>query len=356
MKKLLLVCCSVFLLLSGSWSQITVTQSNMPAIGYVAVQREDTVFAAAAPGNAGANSQNWDFAGWANHKQTSIGFEIPGSSAGSGNFPAANMAINDGGGISQFVNAGTTAFDFLGMYGDIAGIGSNSVLAFNPYLRMMTAPSTYNTSYNGNYTYNLKFAYSQFPVDSVKMEASVIATSIIDAWGTMTTPSFLGVNVIRQKYTEIKTQTSYIHVTYPAPAWQQNGDPQIDTTIAYRWWSDTFNIPVAEIETNATGSVSSAKWCHSYQQGSVRITENSVINNKVCVYPNPASDIVNITGINEISSIIISDITGKIVKGSILNNSKNNLNISNLNNGIYIYQIVNSKGNVLSNGRFVVTK
>ncbi|SNR78296.1 Por secretion system C-terminal sorting domain-containing protein [Lutibacter agarilyticus] len=68
--------------------------------------------------------------------------------------------------------------------------------------------------------------------------------------------------------------------------------------------------------------------------------------NNVAVYPNPTSGILNIEGVNDISSVKLFDITGrKILETSNLSN--NQLDISILNSGVYILSIEDSNKNVL---------
>ena len=60
------------------------------------------------------------------------------------------------------------------------------------------------------------------------------------------------------------------------------------------------------------------------------------------VYPNPTRDIVNINAdASGIAELTISDITGKTVRqGQItLNNGKSTVNVSDLENGLYIFNV-----------------
>ena len=60
------------------------------------------------------------------------------------------------------------------------------------------------------------------------------------------------------------------------------------------------------------------------------------------VYPNPTQDIVNINAdASGIADLTISDLTGKTVRqGQItLNNGKSTVNVSDLENGLYIFNI-----------------
>lgn len=60
--------------------------------------------------------------------------------------------------------------------------------------------------------------------------------------------------------------------------------------------------------------------------------------NKVKLYPNPTTDVVNFSGEVAIKNVTIYDITGKKVQSVALNNA-NSMNISTLSNGAYIFEI-----------------
>lgn len=68
--------------------------------------------------------------------------------------------------------------------------------------------------------------------------------------------------------------------------------------------------------------------------------------NKIKIYPNPANDVITITGNH--NQLIVTDFTGRKVKELQLN-QKNSILINELNNGYYF--ITNSKGEVL--GKFL---
>ena len=66
--------------------------------------------------------------------------------------------------------------------------------------------------------------------------------------------------------------------------------------------------------------------------------------NEVNIYPVPARDYLNITGINGNFRIIISDVTGRMVKSEWL--TENAVNISSLKEGLYIITISTEKGRI----------
>ncbi len=69
------------------------------------------------------------------------------------------------------------------------------------------------------------------------------------------------------------------------------------------------------------------------------------LKNNISVFPNPTTGIINIESIDiEAQKVEISDITGKIILTEEIKNNKKELNISNLQNGIYLINIYTEKG------------
>ena len=85
--------------------------------------------------------------------------------------------------------------------------------------------------------------------------------------------------------------------------------------------------------------------------GSTNWAKKIIIDNKINIYPNPGTDLINISSDTDYSNFYLYDMFGKIV---ISENTKcKTINTSNLQNGIYIYRITNIKGEVLKTGKWV---
>lgn len=63
-------------------------------------------------------------------------------------------------------------------------------------------------------------------------------------------------------------------------------------------------------------------------------SEVSTLKNNIKVYPNPFKDILNISEIEKVKSVIISDISGRVVKT--IDNPSKEINLSFLNSGLYL--------------------
>lgn len=78
--------------------------------------------------------------------------------------------------------------------------------------------------------------------------------------------------------------------------------------------------------------------------------------NKVFVYPNPATNNISITSSVDAAIIRITDITGRLIGNYSMTNNKANIQTSTFANGIYIYNVLDQKKNVVNRGRFEITK
>jgi hypothetical protein len=75
--------------------------------------------------------------------------------------------------------------------------------------------------------------------------------------------------------------------------------------------------------------------------------ENSIINTKMAVYPNPASDVLNISISNanfKNSSISIYNVSGSELLNSTMNGASAQLNIEALSSGVYFVKVKNENG------------
>lgn len=87
----------------------------------------------------------------------------------------------------------------------------------------------------------------------------------------------------------------------------------------------------------------------------VGIEENEIADesNLISVYPNPASDVLYISSESELSNVTVYDVVGQMVKQVNLNrNFSSDLDISDLNNGVYILQVETVSGEY-SSSKFV---
>ncbi|UOX32887.1 choice-of-anchor J domain-containing protein [Flavobacterium sediminilitoris] len=78
------------------------------------------------------------------------------------------------------------------------------------------------------------------------------------------------------------------------------------------------------------------------------LSSSSFENTNISIYPNPVNDVVNISSPDfEIQTISITDINGRVVKNIKVNNTTTNINVSDLNSGVYFMSVNTLDGNII---------
>ncbi len=75
------------------------------------------------------------------------------------------------------------------------------------------------------------------------------------------------------------------------------------------------------------------------------------------VYPNPAVDVVNfeITDADQIT-LMVFDFAGRLITELTIDQSLTELNTSELNNGMYFYQLVGKNSDKIGSGKFMIQR
>jgi hypothetical protein len=123
------------------------------------------------------------------------------------------------------------------------------------------------------------------------------------------------------------------------------------TNVSWSTGQTTSNISVTPTVTSTYYvNVTDNNGCTS-NSASVLVTVNAcigiqeLVSDKVSVYPNPSTGVLNITltgALAQHTSIEVYDAIGKLVFAKSLMNEINTINISNLDNGIYVFKILNN--------------
>ncbi|MBK6497284.1 MAG: T9SS type A sorting domain-containing protein [Saprospiraceae bacterium] len=77
--------------------------------------------------------------------------------------------------------------------------------------------------------------------------------------------------------------------------------------------------------------------------GIISTTDDVFANNQLKVYPNPSSSYIQIQGLQEEANVIIQNIDGQVIRKLITKGSE--VDIKDLPNGVYIFDIQNSNVN-----------
>jgi|TARA_B110000305_G_scaffold224470_1_gene270052 hypothetical protein len=117
------------------------------------------------------------------------------------------------------------------------------------------------------------------------------------------------------------------------------GDFADATTHTWEVWSD---FSLNNLST-AWGGLDIALAVYPIMDFVAGINENTV---EAKVYPNPASDVLNINASNEVSSVSIIGMDGKVISTTEANGTTTSVNVAALNAGVYFYEVVTIEGTV----------
>lgn len=239
-------------------AQITINVGDFVGTGTTLTHIYDETPGDLSVGPAGA-SQTWDLSMMPVDSIEMVDFVPPANTLSGSFFPTSNLAA-EAAEDTSFYRVLFDRVEIVGLTGDFLGVNQNLRGVYNDNQQVMVFPSTFNTSFTDtallDSTLLDDFSPLQATTDSGRIKRLVITTSVIDGWGTVTTPAGT-YNCLRQ----------YVFVTTIDSVWlrflgQTNYTEFLQNetfTHHYRWWASGEDFPVAELETNApAGNVISA--------------------------------------------------------------------------------------------------
>jgi len=120
-----------------------------------------------------------------------------------------------------------------------------------------------------------------------------------------------------------------------------------DSTLSQRITESWSSFDVAFV--NSTKEVFS-----NYPLPPTGLRSHQTANLSISLYPNPASNKISVSNLqSDLATIIFTDIQGKVVSQTETKNTNTEIDIANLNKGIYFYTITDTKGNS-AKGKLVV--
>lgn len=148
-----------------------------------------------------------------------------------------------------------------------------------------------------------------------------------------------------------------------------NGEISISATVAYTLFQIDLTYLTAGIPDTAAIIFGSSKKAGDARVGStlyvddvaftgwVGIDEQGTDNDKIKIFPNPASDAVNIFAQMEDANYVqLMDVSGKLLGKYEIKNYKAKINTVSFAEGIYFYQLVDKKEKILGKGKFNIIK
>lgn len=242
-------------------------------------------------GAAGPN-QTWDFSTLSFTPLGTVDVISPSSSPIGSSFPTSNYALSLSSQNSfSFFNVSSSKMEVQAWTISSPGVGND----YSPNPRTL-----------------MRFPFNYLDTESdtwQKVGGSVENVTVTyDGYGTLITPTFTYTNVVRIK--------------------EDYGGTDID----YQWYTVNPLMAVAIFDHNNNTL---------YHFGATpnKLSDKEPLSNHVVIYPNPADNEVCIEQLPVHSSVMISDVTGKLLFNTTVNAERINVNTTTFASGIYLLTI-----------------
>ncbi|MBL8001095.1 MAG: T9SS type A sorting domain-containing protein [Flavobacteriales bacterium] len=254
----------------AAMAQPTLTEANnVPAAGDIY-----SISASDADSIGSATGANVTFGSWMLEEQSNRNkfFLAPSVSSTSAAIPAAELLSTDGGSDTLFWSS-----DANGLY--LEGERTAATFAYSDKVKEMTYPCTYGTTWNDN-------GSATYAIGAFNVVRSVVLTGIADGHGTLQLPFGSIDNVLRVKTRKATTDQSFTTLE------------RITNTISF--YVDTVPFPVLRLVSDslrvgggAWGVTYTNEWM--YGPGIVGLNTLDATEVTFTCYPNPATDLVNLS-------------------------------------------------------------
>ncbi|HOV10393.1 MAG TPA: T9SS type A sorting domain-containing protein [Bacteroidales bacterium] len=358
MKKTLLIFCLLSVYFYVAQAQITLDFNDLAVPVKTFDFRKDTaVDPSITPGNPGPG-QTWNFMALHSTLDTMTIDVVNSNTINTGGmFAGSNIAtIYDSALIMYFFNSSPLGLVLHGTIYDFFKTGDSIMVELSTPDTVLTLPGAYGDSATRNSFGDTKshcnIVYDtmgyQIPVDSLRIKHAQIKTSVNDAWGTMTLPGSPNFDVIRQKDYATSQDSIWGHTTFPGLAGWHFLYIRYDTVLTYTWWPKNLGIHAVKFVMGSPTAVMNAEFVYDIDN-SISENELSLSN----VFPNPASDYINISNTAKYKEVVLFDVLGNEISRHIIGNKDQvRISVKELPNGLYFYNAIN--GATKSSGKFVV--
>jgi hypothetical protein len=326
MKKKYYVIVAICLTSLGLMAQPTITYSgNAPQIGDTYNFSGDN--GSYDPGPSGAN-QNWDFSDITptfSRLETAV---TPESTPFADDFPEATIAFHFIGDNESYSYAQISTTEMLNDGVGFDPGGENEFfIHYTDAVKLMQYPFSFSDTYTDTY-------FSAYNLAELLTHERGNITVTADAWGSVTTPEDTYSNTLRVKSERVYTDSVWMSGIFL----YVNTYTQTD----YEWYTATSHTPVISISNTGDGS------SVTYRTDGVGIGEDQAHQSQINIYPNPATNKINVKlpkGTNTDMYIYIFDLQGKqVAQLKKTGNDQFSADISALASGEYVIPIkINSE-------------
>lgn len=322
------------------------------------------------------SGQTFDLSNLETDDLNEVGFYEPATVQGGSDFPTADVAVDQLGGIFAFSEVGNGKVDIIGLGGDFgAELGSPipivvSLFAQNPWT-LFEFPASVNSDvlvdtalFQGKFFSDglvpAEFAAFWDP-DSIEVKRVIYYEADIVGDGVLTDPLGGTHDVIKVNVVETNIDTIW--------GWTQSGGwerppsfvesligvPSNETIYRTRFISKDLGYYVVDVTTEANGNPISAAF-KSDQSECCTGVEEIVAAGQNVLYPNPTNDFVRVRTGGDIYEFNVFDMTGKLLVSELLTMDNQAVNLEGLSTGLYIFQMVDEAGKVAHTSRLSVVK
>jgi hypothetical protein len=323
MKKiyfsLLLIACT----LQISNAQLSLTKAfNEPVIGDVFIKHQyDST--TAVPKATGAG-QNWNFTSLTlNAFNETSTYTTTASTPSAAIFPGATISEDKGTGQYTHYKSTPTTFEFQGVQfpGAVVNFSNTGIFATWPV----------NFGYVGNDTFGGSTTTGTVTCSmngSINLSGVGTGTVVMPGGGLILTNCLQVLNNITFTLTQGTSTTTQVQKEY-----------------SYYHSSNKFPVINIRYQTSTSGTVTTNQFTCFVNNAIVAGLTTHEINNNLLVFPNPASEIINVSlsnNSNDNVSVTLTNVIGKVVKNENLGNKNlihSNLNVNELPKGIYFMNV-----------------
>jgi hypothetical protein len=354
MKHLILFFASI-LFCSFGFGQITITVDDLMDVGdSVDLARVDPIPVGFNPGPAGPN-QHWDFSNLVMDTFSTLNFVDPASTTYGASFPFSNIATEglvEGFGAEGFAyatrNASLFQIDgFAGSYDIIEDL----VVPFDPPEVILDFPVNYQDSLIQSTLMDIKIVSPQPGADSIRVKVVTNVESRVDAWGELSTPSWVG-DVLRIREVRETIDSAWAKIFFFWVYLESNTNEQI----TYRYLANDIGYQVMQFNSNLD-STEYTMMSYVYDAGVGTRELSSVDEISLQIYPNPAQDVIHliIQDLEAKGELAIYSMLGKqLYSSSVIAHQKNiDINVSAYPAGVY-QMVLRTDNNALATKKFVV--
>jgi hypothetical protein len=159
--------------------------------------------------------------------------------------------------------------------------------------------------------------------------------------------------VLRQKYVEFRVDSLYGYDTL-THAYTFIIAVK-DSSLKYYWYANSLGTALFQIDMDSNwAAVKSALWLKVLPTSTGAVSRN---NNDLSIFPNPATDELNILRLtDDIEIMSVYDGMGRLVGQITLNERITKIPATNYATGLYMYRVADKNNTVLTTGKFMISK